>query len=249
MLQKREVIDYYVTHYLSQYGLQAGDKVYAIILDIYTTRYMCRGCSARCYSTIQHKNTALLAAWQKAFIEAGIRIPKTGLRMAIRATGERPAQYQPVLQLHNYKPQTSQWLLNPGKAQINNIVFEADNVHVPVVAGNVINDLFRRTIFLSKEANTDAGYVQERAIDSFKDFLAVFETTNYGLNNPIFTQRSINDPANLFVNPTRVRLLAAQLALLAFPVGNVGRRQIAQNLYLPGVAPLTPQEFHGLYFI
>jgi len=146
MLEKPEVIHYYINNFLHAYNVQPGDKVYAIILDIYTTRYMCQGCAARSYSTAHYPGRGLLAKWEWALTQMGYRIPKVGLRMAVRATGEGPAKNQKKLNPAQYQTFAQQWTLNPGRGNVNSIVLEADAAHINFAPLTPINDLFRRTV-------------------------------------------------------------------------------------------------------
>lgn len=246
MLEKPEVIHYYINNFLQAYNVQPGDKIYAIILDIYTTRYMCQGCAARSYSTAHYPGRSLLAKWEWKLKKMGYHIPKVGLRMAVRATGEGPAKNQTKLNPVQYQIFAQQWTLNPGRGNVNSIVLEADAEHINFAPLTPINDLFRRTVFLSREGGkTASGDIQEAAIDSFADFLTRYTAATYTQFSCVYNQ----------CRPTDVIAQRHKASLLprlhhAVPVNPIQRKQLAQNIYLPGQATsLTDQEFKGLYFI
>ena len=250
MLQQKIVIQYYITHLLQAYNVQAGDKVYAIILDIYTTRYMCQGCAARSYNTAHYPGRALLAKWSWELEKSGYRTPKVGLRMVVRATGEMPAKDQPVLRQADYKAQAHHWPLNPGRASINSIVMEADARHIPWAAYDPFNDLFRRTVFFSNKAEQEksVGALQDKAIQHFGEFLVRRKSNTHNRDNVLHAQAQ---PAGMPV----AAILAALNARLPLPgavqpLGSPALKRQAQDIYLPGQpAALTGVEFRGLYFI
>lgn len=246
MLQKADVINYYINHFLTAYNVLPGDKIYAVILDLYTTRYMCQGCYGRAYSTAHYPGRALLARWDYILRKRGYYVPKTGLRMAIRATGEVPGQ-EPALSLQSYKPQQNVWTLNPGRETINSIVMEADAKHIPAQYAPYVpfDDLFRRTVFLSDQKQV-AGYVQDAAItQSFRFFLSRFQGNGHNVANPMAHQKQ---GAAMPVSA----LLAALTPKLNVPLPATERQkeQLARCIYLLGQPEaLTDAEFRGLYFI
>lgn len=248
MLQKEEVIRYYITQFLQAYNVQPGDKVYAIVLDIYTTRYMCQGCAARAHSTAHYPGRAMLAKWSWALKKLGYRVPKVGLRMAVRATGERPAKDQAVLTPASYKAQAHHWQLNPGRASINSIVMEADAHHIDWAAFLPFNDLFRRTVFFSGKAEKEnyGSAVQDEAIKHFGEFLFRRSLNTHNIHNLLHAQAQ---PGGMPVTAI-LAAVNARLPVAVHPAGTVELKRQAQDIYLPGQPmALTNAEFRGLYFI
>lgn len=247
ILENPDAISYYINNFLRAYKVKPGDKVYAIILDIHTTRYMCQGCAGRAYAIAHYPGRGLLVKWEKKLLSLGYRVPKTGLRMAIRVTGEGPAHHQDTLHARNYKKQLSIWTLNPGRQNINSIVMEADARHLPIPFApyEPINDLFRRTVFLSKETKSDSSYIQEAAIETFRAFLLRFQANHHNICNPMFAQTQTRN--------ARVRNILDTLnpkIRVPIPVEKIKQEHLAQNIYLPGQPNcLTGTEFRGLFFI
>lgn len=248
MLQKEDVICYYITQFLQAYNVQPGDKIYAIVLDIYTTRYMCQGCAARSHSTAHYPGRAMLARWSWELKKMGYRVPKVGLRMAVRATGEGPAKAQPELTPASYKAQSYHWQLNPGRASINSIVMEADARHINWTVYIPFNDLFRRTVFFSGKAEKEnyAYTVQDDAIKTFGEFLWRRAYAQHHIHNVLHAQAQ---PAGMPVTAI-LATVNARLSGVVHPAGSELLKRQAQDIYLPGqAAALTGVQFRGLYFI
>jgi hypothetical protein len=98
------------------------------------------------------------------------KTPVRGLKMAVRMSADEPPKSQKPISSDNYTAHTEPWMLNKGCLN-NCVIFEADSQHLNLSEFNSLDDLFKRTVFVSCEQSYLSGVCTEIALASFVDLI------------------------------------------------------------------------------